>query len=547
MFQSFQEIEKDGRSKPSEEFPLPSDAKANVETQEIKILIEGEQDRSRGSSQVLHIPVMIEEEETGVETERLVAAEPGLRVFGPSSGSGSLRETDSNENGLPEVFFGSKAQKTKSRGRVTTPTSTTTTTTKITTIAQSTSTTSIAFSPTRKAIRNQIEFKSSTEDLQERIRKLKETVRKTKESLTSSRVVKPGQRRKKKRKRVKGRKRVQNPGRGKEADRLTIVYPENISLPTFARQRPRQGSEKKAPVRIEESNRSRGRGRLRRPPVPTTSPPKDQASKLERELEEKYGKTVVANLFNMLMKAVSHPDKDRILKQLKSQLASMSIGEIQRLQFGVQHTDEVPTSELRKIVPGSAEEEDVSLFDSVLDTQLKRVEGLAQRLASRRKNTEREKLRIKEGSKHNKKPETPAKRRKSHLRVESSAIVDLGRDPKDDRLPRPQAVAKKTTTTELPPTATEAPTRDEEPTTVTDFTTSPTTETPTVMPLSSFTPVLVQVETVKAKKKMFNSDRPSKIKMKASLATVDPLVARLSSGEKEQLASIMEGLPSIIL
>ena len=273
--------------------------------------------------------------------------------------------------------------------------------------------------------------------------------------------------------------------------------------------------------------------------MPTTSPPKDQASKLERELEEKYGKTVVANLFNMLMKAVSHPDKDRILKQLKSQLASMSIGEIQRLQFGVQHTDEVPTSELREIVPGSAEEEDVSLFDSVLDTQLKRVEGLAQRLASRRKNTEREKLRIKEGSKHNKKTETPAaKRRKSHLRVESSAIVDLGRDSQDVI-----AVAKKTTTTELPPTATEAQTRDEAPTTVADFTTLPTTETPTVMPLSSFTPVLVQVETVKAKKKMFNSDRPSKIKMKASLATVDPLVARLSSGEKEQLASIMEGLP----
>ena len=62
-FQSFKEIEKDGSSKSSEEFPLSSDAKANTETQEIKILIEGEQDRSRGSSQVLHIPVMIEEEE----------------------------------------------------------------------------------------------------------------------------------------------------------------------------------------------------------------------------------------------------------------------------------------------------------------------------------------------------------------------------------------------------------------------------------------------------------------------------------------------------
>ena len=129
---------------------------------------------------------------------------------------------------------------------------------------------------------------------------------------------------------MKGRKRVQNPGRGKEADRLTIVYPENISLPTFARQRPRQESEKKAPVRIE-SNRSSGRGRLRRPSVQTTSPPEDDASNLERELEEKYGKTVVANLFNMLMKAVSHPDKDRILKQLKGQLASMSIEDIRRL------------------------------------------------------------------------------------------------------------------------------------------------------------------------------------------------------------------------
>ena len=52
-FQSFQLIEKDVTTiAPLEEFPLSSDAPVNLDTQDIKIVIEGEQDKSRGSSQV---------------------------------------------------------------------------------------------------------------------------------------------------------------------------------------------------------------------------------------------------------------------------------------------------------------------------------------------------------------------------------------------------------------------------------------------------------------------------------------------------------------
>ena len=123
---------------------------------------------------------MIEEQsdENEVETERLVVAEPGLSVFGPSSPSPrNSSETRVSQNGLPQVFFGSNNQESKSRGRATT---TPQTTTSSTTAAATSTTTATAFSPTRKAIRNQIDFQSSTEDLQERIRKLKETVRKTK-------------------------------------------------------------------------------------------------------------------------------------------------------------------------------------------------------------------------------------------------------------------------------------------------------------------------------------------------------------------------------
>ena len=75
---------------------------------------------------------MIEEQsdENEVETERLVVAEPGLSVFGPSSPSPrNSSETRVSQNGLPQVLFGSNKQKSKSRGRATTTPQTTTSST----------------------------------------------------------------------------------------------------------------------------------------------------------------------------------------------------------------------------------------------------------------------------------------------------------------------------------------------------------------------------------------------------------------------------------
>jgi hypothetical protein len=239
--QKLDQFEEATRTLPA--LPEASKSNKNSESHEIRLMITAEE--VTNDSLDIHIPVMIEEaavEDPG-QAERLTIAD-GLHVFGPT---------------VPQVS-------TRGRGRGTTvATSSVTTTLTTTATVRTTTTTTTTRAPPMTAIRGEMEFRSSAEDLQERIRKLKETVRRTKESLTANRVVKLGA--KKKRKRVRGRKRVvQNLRQAADADkRLTIVYPENVNLPTFAEQRPHQGAVR-ASGGTSESSRSRGRGRLRRPP-----------------------------------------------------------------------------------------------------------------------------------------------------------------------------------------------------------------------------------------------------------------------------------------
>merc|ERR1711874_762458 len=98
-----------------------------------------------------------------------------------------------------------------------------------------------------------LDFDTSTEDLQNRIRKLKEAVRQTKESLTSNTLNS-----KTKRKRVKGKKRRRRPNnnqlleKNNANEQLTIVYPENA-----ASSQPTLGKDTK------NSDTTRSRGRVR--------------------------------------------------------------------------------------------------------------------------------------------------------------------------------------------------------------------------------------------------------------------------------------------
>jgi len=300
---------------------------------------------------------------------------------------------------------------------------------------------------------NNLEFDTSTEDLQNRIRKLKETVRKTKESLTAN-TLKTTQ----KRKRVKGKKRLRRPNKNRltnENPKVTIVYPENTAsnLPTFSRHKlSGETSKENTPTR----SRTRGRGRIvvkhrvnsvRQPSETKTLPERNRSrgrpshvpvqeifnvvegkktKNIEQELEDKYGKDVVGSLLGVLVKAVSHPDKDRILNQLKGQLASMNIDDVKRLQFGVDdntvstlpgNTDEKSLNEgvtsdrvnsgRIKVTTNTPTDNDniTPVLENVFELQLKRVEDLAKRFKSRKPifiNSEIQSIRSKESRRGNK-------------------------------------------------------------------------------------------------------------------------------------------------
>merc|ERR1711879_244650 len=70
----------------------------------------------------------------------------------------------------------------------------------------------------------------------------------------------------------------------------------------------------------------------------------EKNERLEKELEDTYGKEVVQGLLGVLVKAVSHPDKDRILHQLKGQLAAMNVNDVKKLQFGVDSHRHLPAA-----------------------------------------------------------------------------------------------------------------------------------------------------------------------------------------------------------
>ena len=261
------------------------------------------------------------------------------------------------------------------------------------------------------------DFDSSTEDLQERLRKLKESIKKTKESLTSQRqnlfvfspsttTAAPAHRGV--RKRVKSRKRI--PSRVRQQQRLKleenndageITASNEINIPINIVERPRSSGRGR--------DRQRARGRIRnkiqdveknKTATATDSAKTRQELKneqLERELEETYGKDVVQGLLGVLVTAVSHPDKDRILHQLKAQLSAMNVNDVKKLEFGgdsqrhssptaaattsVKPVIDVVTS-TTTLAPDSEEEEKSSEFESALELQLKRVANLANRFKS---------------------------------------------------------------------------------------------------------------------------------------------------------------------
>ena len=186
----------------------------------------------------------------------------------------------------------------------------------------------------------------SSLDLTQRLKELKETIRKTKESLTAQKSLlasrRPTSKPRRKKVRVRGRKRVRvpvsrRPGGTKESLRLRKPPEEEEKNSTTT-----------ISVLIEETPRSsgrvRGRGRQKieiktaqNKVVNQESSRKEKAkdeAALETELEEKYGESVVQGLLGVLTTAVSHPDKDRILHQLKGQLAAMNVDAVRKLQFG---------------------------------------------------------------------------------------------------------------------------------------------------------------------------------------------------------------------
>ena len=485
--------------------------------QDIRILITDEQDLR---AEDIEIPVMIVEEQTTEipdQSERLSIVEQvaSLHVFGPTD-SRNQKVTEVQKERLPAVLDLNKHDKAmaKERGTTTTP------------------------SPVMTAIRGKMEFQSSSDSLQERIRKLKETVRKTKESLTSKSLKKA---QKKRRKRVRGRKRLLAPKSGegtKLPKRLTIVYPENVNLPTFVRQQPNKSditNSKTAPV-LKERTRSRGRGRPRRPPLSTTPAP--SSSDLEKELEDKYGKTVVSNLFNVLVKAVRHPDKNRILHQLKGQLASMNIEDVKRLKFGVENKEIAAGIENKFVsLTKDNDEENTSLLGNVLETQLKRVESLAQRFAKKRKQLQEQNDDDASEKVHNK----SFRRRKNQLKITNSN--NAAEFPKSTGLLVNKHINSVDPETTMQFSPTIRPSDDDSQSTVL------TTEK-TDIPVSQFTPMLVQVESVNSKSdtksSMFSFDsvkeRLSMIKKKIHIMEDDKIESQ-SENAKNQLELMMDGTP----
>ena len=107
-------------------------------------------------------------------------------------------------------------------------------------------------------------------------------------------------------------------------------------------------------------------------------------------------------LLGVLTTAVSHPDKDRILHQLKGQLAAMNVDAVRKLQFGgsaptpaptpapapapvkdspVEETEPTPVPASRAPVDNRADEDGLG---SELEKQLARVASLAGRLSEQK-------------------------------------------------------------------------------------------------------------------------------------------------------------------
>ena len=267
----------------------------------------------------------------------------------------------------------------------------------------------------------------SSLDLTQRLKQLKETIRKTKESLTAQKSLltsrQPTSKPRRKKVRVRGRKRVRIP-----VSRRPSVTKENLRL------RKPQEEEKNSTtisILIEETPRSSGRGRGRGrqkieiKPAGQNKIVKQEKSRgekkaeaeaaLETELEEKYGVSVVQGLLGVLTTAVSHPDKDRILHQLKGQLAAMNVDAVRKLQFGgsapapaptpattpattaaptaaptaVKHssggeTQTTPVPASRALGDNPSETDEDGLLGSELEKQLARVASLAGRFTDQK-------------------------------------------------------------------------------------------------------------------------------------------------------------------
>ena len=240
----------------------------------------------------------------------------------------------------------------------------------------------------------------SSSKLTDRLKQLRETIRKTKESLTAQKSLFTSRQptaapKKKKKVRVRGRKRVRVPASKrpgtKTKENLILRRPEDNSniISVVIEEKPRSSGRGRGRQKIEISpngivekkrEKKKKESQEKKETVKKQKQRQRQSSpdKLETELEEKYGVSVVQGLLGVLNTAVSHPDKDRILNQLKGQLEAMDVEAVRKLQFESEEETETTTP----VVIQTDSEDDKAEEDglgSELARQLARVSSLAGR------------------------------------------------------------------------------------------------------------------------------------------------------------------------
>ena len=231
------------------------------------------------------------------------------------------------------------------------------------------------FKQRQPIMKGHLELETLTENITDRLQKLRESLKKTKDSLENQRksqISSASLPRKVTRKLVKSRKRI--PGRNRQNQRLR--------LRSKIKENPRLVTKSRGNVSTEELIK----------PVEKSS---SENINIEKELEKTYGKDVVQGLLGVLVKAVSHPDKDRILKQLKGQLSAMNLKDVKKLQFGevsrpysfTTTTTVTPTTtttppESSSSASNSKTSESIveDEYTDVLEKQLERVENLVKKV-----------------------------------------------------------------------------------------------------------------------------------------------------------------------